>query len=158
MISAQILKPGGPKVLCQQLTWSCESENSVEAPDVLPPADWTLASDCTHFEEHHAKLLWTLLTCTKVLGTIWICQPARGESLSRFLDMVDNLNKRTPQILRVSEHVYNVIEQSHQSFTATNGTYDADVHKPRVFVMQKLRKASEVERRVILAYDKPMIV
>jgi Lysine methyltransferase len=156
MNAAQVLTPGGPKVLCRQLTWSCESGNSGEVFP-LPPADWTLASDCTHFEEHHAKLLWTLITCTKVHGIIWICQPARGKSLSRFLDMVDDINERLPQVLRVSEQVYNAIERSHHSFRATSGTYYADVHKPLVFTMKKVREVSEIDRQVIRQYDKPMI-
>ena len=59
-------------------------------------ADLTLISDCTHFEDYHGALLWTLLHCTQVeSGRIWMCQPERGQSLQRFVDLIHAVNKQS---------------------------------------------------------------
>jgi hypothetical protein len=143
-------RPLGPAVECQQLLWSCSSLEDNDPNHFVPGADWTLASDCTHFEDRHGDLLWTLVAGTRPGGRIWLCQPRRGRSLERFLALAELVNERaaTP-LVRIHERLYRAIEQKHRAFLSSSASYNPDVHKPLVFVLEKLRDASEADRTLI---------
>lgn len=142
-------QPMIPVVECQQLLWT---SSSVQGDDqrFRPQADWTLASDCTHFEDQHGNLLWTLLECTKSGGLIWLCQPERGSSLGRFLALIEFVNQHASRpLVRIQERLYRGIEQKHRVFLRSSGSYNPNIHKPVVFVLEKRRDASEVDLRLI---------
>jgi hypothetical protein len=150
------------RVHCSVLKWSIDSdktENAAVAVDTTspsppppPPADWTLISDCTHFEEYHAELFWTLITCTVSTGdgTIWMCQPDRGKSLDRFLDLVRAVNggstTSTPPLVMVQEQHYETLRTKHEELLQRDKTYDPNIHRPRVFCLRKLRAETEDDR------------
>jgi hypothetical protein len=133
-----------------------------------PPADWTLISDCTHFEEYHAELFWTLIKCTVSTGdgTIWMCQPTRGKSLDRFLDLVRAVNDSSENdskdddtdgtsntmsissapLVLVQEQHYETLRVKHDELLQRDKTYDPNIHRPRVFCLRKLRAETEQDR------------
>jgi hypothetical protein len=113
-------------------------------------ADITVVSDCTHFDEYHGALFWTLLACTKVGGTIWMCQPNRGKSLDRFLNLVQAVNAaNTHKLVEMEELVIPLVEQKHQKLSETDRTYNANIHRPRIFNLRKLRCLDEFDEMTI---------
>jgi hypothetical protein len=165
------------RVNCSVLKWSIDKNknycntataNAVATVDTVrppPPADWTLVSDCTHFEEYHSQLFWTLVQSTCQNGSIWMCQPNRGKSLERFLDLVravnvnvndnDNTNHdddnhdkttSTTPLLHVQEQHYETLRAKHEQLVLQDKTYDPNIHRPRVFCLRKLRAETEQDR------------
>jgi hypothetical protein len=175
-------------VHCSVLKWSIESDkresdsntntktnqraavavDTTSPSPPLPPADWTLISDCTHFEEYHAELFWTLITCTVSTGggTIWMCQPDRGKSLDRFLDLVRAVNggentndssdgtptTSTPPLVLVQEQHYETLRAKHEELLQRDKTYDPNIHRPRVFCLRKLRAETERDRLIAIRH------
>ena len=152
MSAAAALPPASPHVVCQRLLWTCEETRSC-CPELFPPpAEVTLVSDCTHFEEHHGGLFWTLVECTLVGGCIWMCQPNRGQSWRKFAQVVDHVNAQSQSpLLQIQERFYDEIERRHLTFL-NDESYQPDIHKPRIFVLAKLREATEVDRLHVLHY------
>jgi hypothetical protein len=171
------------RVHCSVLKWSIESgkreidsttnnTNQYAAVVAPPPADWTLISDCTHFEEYHAELFWTLITCTVSTGggTIWMCQPDRGKSLDRFLDLVRAVNggennndsmdgtttttttTSTPPLVLVQEQHFETLRAKHEELLQRDKTYDPNIHRPRVFCLRKLRAETEQDRLIAIRH------
>ena len=160
--------PDSCSVQACQLLWSSHKAKlppGAEATvDSVPPlADWTLISDCTHFEEFHACLLWTLVNSTKVSGRIWMCQPNRGTSLQRFLRVVEAVNRGSNQsssetstspLLKVSEQFFPTLDEMHEEFVKNDSHYDPNIHRPRIFVLDKVREATEADRLVAIEHVK----
>ena len=131
------------RIDCRQLLWTVDNDS--EWPE---PADWTLVSDCTHFQEYHAALFWTLVQCTKVGGTIWMCQPNRGHSWRRFCDLVVYVNYCKPLLSLPSEQSYPELDCMHECFLRQpDSHYNPDIHQPCVFCLTKLRDATEQDRQ-----------
>jgi hypothetical protein len=174
------------RVHCSVLKWSIDSDEQennsntntnqraaaaaavdTTSPLPPPPADWTLVSDCTHFEEYHAELFWTLIKCTVSTGggTIWMCQPDRGKSLDRFLDLVravnggnnndtiiDGSNTSTAALVIVQEQHYETLRAKHDELLQRDKTYDPNIHRPRVFCLRKLRAETQQDRLVAIRH------
>lgn len=157
-------------------TTSTRATGSV-VPNHPPPrrqpwllADWTLVSDCTHFQEYHAALFWTVVQHTRVGGLIWLCQPDRGTSLQRFLTLVQAVNHQEsvlaqaenqaeeqspaiPLVTILPERHYPHIDEIHaqlmrdkENDSNSNNCYDPNIHRPRIFVLQKEREATDRDR------------
>jgi Lysine methyltransferase len=115
-------------------------------------ADLTLVSDCTHFEHYHGELLWTLVACTKVDGTIWMCHPDRGNSLNRFLQLVEAVNSTGEQLVEVTEHKFPSIDEKHEMLLKIDSAYNANIHYPRIFTLHKLRSQTEQDKATIITH------
>ena len=138
-----------PQLECQVLLWTLQ--DNIQDSTLLDCADLTLISDCTHFEHYHGHLLWTLLQCTKPkLGQIWMCQPERGKSLQRFLDLIDAVNTSSEtcgleQLVEIKEPYFPHLQELHDRFMGLDGCtkpdpyYRPNVHKPRILILRKLR-------------------
>jgi hypothetical protein len=125
---------GPSHIECSILRWSYNDGT------LLCSADSTLVSDCTHFQEWHGQLLWTILRHTRVGGSIWICQPNRGQSWSRFHQLME----RTVlgNIASIQEHRCDRLDELHAQFQLEHSSsYEPDRHRPRIF---QIRKVGEV--------------
>lgn len=153
---------------CRQMLWTTDSPTTSSSPDdavlLLPLADTMLIADCTHFQEYHAALFWTAVRHTSANGgQIWMCQPKRGNSLERFLELIrvvndnnnnnnnGNSNSSAAPLLRVTEQHYPVLDAKHQKFleessSSSNNHYDPNLHRPRIFVLTKERPENEQDR------------
>lgn len=155
-----------PKIECRLLLWT---NNDVDS-DLYNCANVTLVSDCTHFEHLHTQLLWTILQCTRSDGgKIYLCQPERGQSLHRFLNLIQTVNARLydghqiPPLLDIDEPIFPLLNTFHEQFltNATGATetstthgpncYRPNVHQPRIIVLTKLRDLHEQDRFAIFA-------
>jgi len=174
-------------VHCRQLLWSASSDDGnaeggncdeCGTDPILPPppADYTLISDCTHFQNFHAELFWTLIRCTRTgSGQIWMCQPDRGNSLQRFLALVETVNDGDVggggPLVQVQERRYERLEKIHRELmvyrrgAADDGGedvessipdrcrhYNPNIHRPRIFVLRKLRNENDEDRRRALGH------
>jgi predicted nicotinamide N-methyase len=133
-----------------QLLWTTDTNKAAQSHRP-PPANWTLVSDCTHFQEYHAALFWTLVQCTHVGGTIWMCQPNRGQSWARFCQLVVHVNLHgtvSSPLLSLQEQRYSTLDIMHEQFVQHSDLrYDPNIHRPRVFCLVKLREATEHDRQ-----------
>jgi len=160
---------------CRQLRWTTSDDSDStktdpEDDDSSPTrlrANTTLVADCTHFEEHHAALLWTVVRHTVVGGRIWLCQPERGRSLARFLALIEAVNENNNcssdiavdssssvrPLLRVTERRYAALDAKHAEFLASaDNSYNPNVHRPRVLVLIKEREATEQDRQCAIRH------
>jgi predicted nicotinamide N-methyase len=134
-----------PRVECRRLLWSAEPASCVERME----ADCTLVSDCTHFHEFHAELFWTAVLHTAVRGEIWMCQPNRSGTLQRFLKLVEAVNVQNScdaALLGIEERLYKELDDKHDKFVLESSSYNPNLHRPRIFVLTKLRPESEDDR------------
>jgi hypothetical protein len=158
-------------VECHRLVWSIDPPPGMVdlQPQSQPVqrADWVLVADCTHYENYHAALLWTLITHTRHI--IWMCQPNRGRSWQKFEHLIQAVNQHHPTtttessssttttsslpLLEIQECHHPEIEAKHEEFCHRYpDVYNPDIHRPRIFRMQKLRSETEVDRLLILEY------
>jgi hypothetical protein len=154
LLRAADLLPVDCQVQCCTLKWSIDNndENNSMLP---PPSDWTLVADCTHFEEYHAALFWTLCRCTAVSGTAWLCQPDRAGTLQRFLNLVAAVNTKNDDPLplwHAQERCYEVLQSKHEHFLRHSTAYNPNLHRPHIFVLEKLRPQRETDRLAALAH------
>lgn len=123
-------------------------------------ADLSVVSDCTHFERYHGNLFWTLIQCTAIGGEIWMCHPNRGETLDRFLDMVQlfalhdatNGAPRPEMLLSMKEVTFLELGEKHKQLLRNDPNYCPNIHKPRIFCLSKLRQATENDRNLIVQH------
>ena len=140
------------RIDARQLLWTIDETDASETLPRPALADWTLVADCTHFQEYHAALFWTLIQCTHVGGTIWMCQPNRGQSWRRFCDLVECVNAsisdHEPLVSPPNEQCFSELEVMHERFLRQpDSLYDPNIHQPRVFCLTKLRDATEQDRQ-----------
>ncbi|GKY90532.1 hypothetical protein MPSEU_000026900 [Mayamaea pseudoterrestris] len=140
------------RIHAMQLLWTMDMPDSSRPP----AADWTLVSDCTHFQEYHGALLWTLVQCTKVGGIFWMCQPNRGQSWDRFCNVVEFVNDQSNvpnPLLALQEQTYATLDNLHEQFLQQpDSHYDPNIHRPRVFCLLKLREATERDRQLVIQH------
>jgi len=136
----------GATIDCRQLLWTTDVGSTSLAADLV------VVADCTHFQEYHAALFWTAVSHTGFdHGQIWMCQPDRGNSLQRFLTLIEVVNRSNlanGPLLQVTERHYDELDAKHQTFADVddNNHYDPNLHRPRIFVLTKLRDATEDDR------------
>jgi hypothetical protein len=141
-------------VECRKLLWTIEAQSHG-----LPvAAHVTLISDCTHFVEYHAELYWTAVHHTRVGGQIWMCQPHRGDSWWRFAHLIQHVNARDsmaqPLVSLVEPaDIAQHLQSRHEEFQRESSVYNANIHRPHVFILTKLREATESDRVCVLQYQ-----
>lgn len=137
-------------VSCQQLLWTTTTDsNDDNDHNQQQQHDMALVSDCTHFQEHHAGLAWTLAQLLRVDGVAVLCQPPRGNSLKRFLELCRSMmNGSSDHHLWSIETADNIpmLDRHHQA-SLQNPHYNPDRHQPKVVFLFKLRDASDLDRR-----------
>jgi hypothetical protein len=130
------------RIECNLLRWNYDDET------LLCSADSTLVSDCTHFEEWHGQLLWTILRHTRVGGSIWMCQPNRGQSWSRFHQLMECTVLGT--VASIQEQCCDRLDELHAHFQLQHSSsYEPDRHRPRIFHIRKLGEVSSSHRDAI---------
>lgn len=138
-------------VECLLMPWSFSVSSSTTMASIQ--ASITLIADCTHFEEFHGELLWTMLYHAAVGGTIYLCQPMRGQSWSNFSALMETINGRSASpIVQVTQIMNSELETKRIDFeskSATNG-YRLDVHHPYIFSVTKLRIETEDDQKSII--------
>lgn len=134
-INVRLRQPVASHIQCSVLRWSYDEDT------LLCSADATLVSDCTHFEEWHGQLLWTILRHTRVGGSIWMCQPDRGQSWSRFQQLMECTVQGT--VTTLQEHCSDKIDELHAQFLSQS-SYEPNRHRPRIF---QIIKRQEIERK-----------
>jgi hypothetical protein len=145
------------RVECVLLPWS------LSVSTTMPPiqATATLIADCTHFDQYHGELLWTMLYHTAVGGTIYLCQPRRGKSWSMFAALMEAVNRHaagtvtaapSPIVLvqQVALAELDVKRDAYESQSSTNG-FRSDVHHPFLYRVKKLRTETENDKQSIVA-------
>ena len=163
---------------CCQLLWSYDvpmpennNNNNNNNLSKMRVADITMVSDCLHFEEYHGELLWTLVTHTQKQAIL--CQPNRTPSLQNFLTFIDHVNDTKHNkndhhlgpLIRITEHISDMLNEKHEMFLQQqqeqqNGDddyyyyYDSDKHRPRIYVMDVLRRPNEEDRHCMMEYTK----
>jgi Lysine methyltransferase len=139
---------------CRKLLWTVKAQ----ANGLPMSAHVTLVSDCTHFVEYHAELYWTAVHHTRVGGRIWMCQPHRGDSWLRFVRLIHHVNDQAASAqplvslvepLDIAQH----LQSRHEEFQQESSVYNANVHRPHVFILTKLRDATASDRDCVLHYQ-----
>ncbi|CAB9508134.1 Calmodulin-lysine N-methyltransferase [Seminavis robusta] len=131
-----------PVVKCLVLPWSMDPPREEER---IPPCHVALVSDCTHFQEYHGHLLLTLVYGVAIHGCIYMCQPNRGNSLVRFLNVVRATGSAEP-LLSLEWIEIPEIENDTESPTTH---YDPSIHRPRLLLLRKLRAVEEADRELV---------
>jgi Lysine methyltransferase len=142
---------------CCQLLWSldynispCHDENETNNNGRVT-ADYTLVSDCIHFEHYHGALFWTMVTHTT--RQIIMCQPDRHPSWERFMKLVQTVNQSTlTPLLHLSEQRYTEIQRKHDLLMQNDVNYDPEKHRPRIFIMDILRSPTEIDRQSVIQH------
>ena len=162
-----VMRPFGCTVEARLLPWALQSHEEGDVFDDLQshPAHLSVVSDCTHFEQYHGHLLWTLIQCTVTRqGEIWICHPDRGKTLERFLDLVrlfvaqqdsnysSSSCRHEQPLLSLQKLTFPELEEKHQQLERNDPNYRPNVHRPRIFCISKLREATEEDRSVIIQH------
>ena len=127
------------KVHCSLVKWSYSDT-------AVCQADCTFVSDCTHFQEWHGQLLWTLLQNARVGGVIWMCQPDRGASLRNFFNLVHSLGADSLEIVEQKDAT---LQELHERYLKDDKQYDPDIHRPRIFSLKKMRAMTSSDCDVI---------
>jgi len=141
-------------IKCQVLKWSMEDPYNTDpllpqslSPAQPPPCHLAIVSDCTHFQEFHAHLFFTLAFGLQVQGYAYLCQPHRGKSLTRFLSLVNVCqNLFSTEWLQVDEVEEAAKEASERPY------FDANLHRPYLIRLCKLREVTNEDRSLVLAH------
>jgi Lysine methyltransferase len=141
------------RVECVLLPWSLFVPTTMASIQ----ATTTLIADCTHFEQYHGELLWTMLYHTAVGGTIYLCQPRRGQSWATFAALLETLNHNhvsaaAAPIVQVQQIALVELDTKRTEFesqSSTNG-FRSDVHHPYIFSVKKLRTETENDKKTII--------
>ena len=165
-LSTPSKKPGvgGNSVQCRVLRWA------LEKPTVdTPPRNCQIAivSDCTHFQEFHAHLFLTLAYSVQVYGSVYLCQPHRGTSLERFLNVVRSTgivagatSAHSTSQAEDDSPLFSIewldisIEEVEDAVTAASFLphYDANIHRPHWILLRKLREITDKDRSLVLEH------
>jgi hypothetical protein len=130
---------------------ACPSSSNHNHSEKIP-FDLMLVSDCTHFTDFHIDMAATIGRMLRINGICLLCQPQRGESLKKFIQVIDamnsNSNAKKGPLFQVDLHqVYNEeIYTRHESLLGEKSEqYDANIHYPLLLVLKKLREYYEDE-------------
>lgn len=172
-LSTSSKKYEGNSVQCRVLRWALEKPTAAPTRSSLsmeiPPRNCQIAivSDCTHFQEFHAHLILTLAYSVRVHGSVYLCQPHRGTSLERFLNVVRSTGTATDATSAHStshqdeelplfsiEWLDNSIQEVEDTVTtaASLPHYDTNIHRPHWILLRKLREITDKDRSLVLAH------
>ena len=101
--------------------------------------DLALASDCTHFQDHHAGLMITLADVLKVGGVAILCQPTRADSLDNFVTLCQLVVVELWE-LRLLKKGYNATVDERHEESSLDPNYEPNLHYPQLSVLTKKRR------------------
>ena len=107
--------------------------------DALPSHQNDLASDCTHFQDHHAGLMITLADVLKVGGVAILCQPTRADSLDNFVTLCQSVVVELWE-LRLLKKGYNATVDERHEESSLDPNYEPNLHYPQLLVLTKKRR------------------
>lgn len=105
----------------------CILDTNKEAFDIV------LASDCLFFRDFHDDLLWTIENSLKADGVVYLLQPRRGDSMSKFL-------LRAEATFDVEIHdtfCDEVTAHLNRARSQNSSSYNEDLHLPILCVLRK---------------------
>ena len=162
-------------IQCRVLKWSLEKPAATATASVAnehppPCCHLALVSDCTHFQEFHAHLFLTLAYSVRVHGCVYLCQPHRGASLQRFLDVVrsathcssssNNNNTKKKEESQSQSPLFSIewlhVQELEDAATtaASLPHYDPNIHRPHWILLRKLREVTDTDRSLVLEHMK----
>lgn len=157
-------------VRCKTMLWKANAEGEAECkslrqeymfrhgmssskicPEFESGFDLIVVSDCIHFTDFHADLGVTIGRLLRVGGVCLLCQPCRGMSLKKFIDLVEALNRNEGDgpLFQIDLHKYYYpdIAKQHKKIVQMDGGrhcgYNPDIHYPLLLTMKKLRPYKE---------------
>ncbi len=161
-------------VNCTTLLWKANSEGASECANLMRQQsdlasrrtevgfDLCLVSDCVHFTEFHADLVVTIGRILRTGGECILCQPCRGDSLRKFIALVDAMNGNFYQspckneidgdvnrpLFHVDLHMKYCrrLTNLHESLLKEHHNskfYDPNIHYPLVLKLRKMRAYNE---------------
>lgn len=160
-------------VRCKTMLWKANAEgasecNSLRQESILRHGmstskscpeigfDLIVVSDCTHFTNFHADLGVTIGRLLRVGGLCLLCQPCRGISLNKFIDLVEALNREESDgpLFQVDLHknYHPELSKQHKRIMQVDGGrscgYNPNIHYPLLLIMKKMRAYKESEDTV----------
>lgn len=136
-------------VTAKRLLWST-NDTSCKSP-----CDLIVASDCTHVQEFHASLAWTIANQLRIGGVAILLQPPRGTSLANFvacLMLMNDKHNDWMQVDWIKSHYSETLTRLHEQEQQSNAMYDPDIHYPQVLILRKLRNVTEEDRCALLRH------
>lgn len=141
----------------QRLMWKGNDEGAKECLDMIHATsskercndhfDLCLVSDCVHFTEFHVDLSITIARTLRIGGKCLLLQPPRGQSLQKFLALIDAINEGLGNgnpLFEINVHDYYSDEVYQRHCVATkHEDYDSNIHYPVLLVLEKLREYNE---------------
>ena len=140
------------KIRVQRLLWKANAEGARECGNLTRNGRYfqlCLISDCVFFEEYHGALIATIGRILDVNGLCILCQPSRGNSLERFVDMLNAINADEDSIsplftVSLLDDYNTDITKAHKKFREENGAeYLPSKHFPKMLILRKLRSYDE---------------
>lgn len=131
-----VLNQATDRIDCRLLKWSYHVEEQL--------ADLVVIADCTHFQEFHGELLWTLIQCARAGGKILMVQPERADSWRNFLTLATVVSS----LVKIEPWTHPVLEARHLDLQQTPD-YDEHLHRPRVYIFTKLRSANQGDQQLV---------
>jgi hypothetical protein len=102
-----------------------------------------LVADCTHFQEFHACLEYTIADNLRIGGVATQLQPPRGNSLAKF--------SRASRVL-LEQNYSETLSRLHDQHLGT-AAFDSDIHYPQLLILQKLREVTDEGRVAAAAHS-----
>jgi SAM-dependent methyltransferase len=126
--------------------------------------DLILVSDCLHFTDFHVDLAMTIGRLLRVGGVCILCQPARGSSVERFLQLIQAMNGTEPTssspLFQVDLHYryHSDLYEKHVRFmNEQDECYIPDIHYPLWLELKKVGNFCEEyhgDRAINFVHDK----
>ena len=144
-------------ITSKRLIWTTTTTNDDVTNSNTDLFDLILASDCTHFQEFHACLALTTAYRLRVGGVALFCQPPRGDSLQKFVNLCNNSFHGLWELHWLKEvdfseklsRLHCRYQQQQQQFPAY---YDPNIHCPHFLLLRKQRSVEEADRRAVLQH------
>jgi 2-polyprenyl-6-methoxyphenol hydroxylase-like FAD-dependent oxidoreductase len=116
--------------------------------------DLVLACDCTHFVECHAPLALTTADQLRIGGVALFLAPPRGDTLKRFVTLVQSLNGLFQVHYYDDDSVKDyspTVSQCHDHYQQQqqdddDETYHANIHCPHLLILRKQRPVHDSDR------------
>ena len=135
----------GSETTVRQTTHDDDDDNNDDKdPGVHGPFHLALASDCTHFHQHHGGLAKTLTEVLAVHGVAVLCQPPRAGTLDAFLRVCEAMNGLWT--IQVIPEPSDKLRECHES-SLSDPHYDPDRHRPVLCLLHKTRQHTEEDLR-----------
>jgi hypothetical protein len=127
-------------ISAKRLVWSIDIKNTQHNQ-----SDLILVSNCTHFQEFHACLAYTIAENLRIGGVAILLQQPRGNSLANFVTCVESSNDLFQVHLFDSYYGETLTRLYTQHYRTA--AFDSHIHySPQLLILQKLREVTHEDR------------